>query len=201
MTGDYTRLVASRQTRMPFTHAGRTAYRASRAGSHYTGAVALWHVETVVRMTARASAAVFAGALVCFALANPNSPAKLLPAVRLMAAFLLVHTIHFAAVLWLAWWTAGHNIEERGGWPLMLAVATVFYGAAFTILRRWNQLRSGRVLHGRQRLAVTSGVAFIAALFLNSYVSRAVSTPIFWLPAISIAAAGVLYLARMDVRR
>lgn len=163
----------------------------------YATRVEQTHVEVIVRLTARISAAAFAAALIVFAAGARNRRPGKRAAVRLLAAFILAHTIHFGAVLWLAVATAGENIRARGGWIFMLTVAVLFYLSAFSILRDWTRLGAGRASARGQRLAAHAGVVFIALIFLNSYGARAGRMPLFWLPTILIAAAVVTYFKRM----
>jgi multisubunit Na+/H+ antiporter MnhB subunit len=122
-------------------------------------------VELIVRLTARVSAAAFAAALILFALGHRHRRRGVRYGVRLFVAFILAHTIHFSAVAWLAMLTAGENIRRRGGWAVVLAVAVLFYLAAFGILRAWRKIGSARLLSRNDRLVTDVGVAFIAFVF------------------------------------
>ena len=111
--------------------------------------------------------------------------------------FVLAHTIHFAAIVWLAVLTAGANIQERDGWTVVLTVAALFYVAAFLIVRAWRAIDSGRVLPRRDRLAANAGITLIAVAFLNSYLARAADKPLYWLPALCMVASVAVYFVRM----
>jgi len=153
-------------------------------------------IEWLVRLTARVSGTAFAVALLVFALGDRR---RLTPPLssRLFALFIVAHTIHFGAVGWLAVLSAGENIRARGGWIVVLAVALLFYLAAFGILLVWRDDASGRARPGVQRLAAHVSVAFIAVVFLNSYLGRVESRPVYWLPVIGMVVVVALYFWRV----
>ena len=151
-------------------------------------------VELIVRVTARISAALFAAALISFAAAARRHQGRG-PRIRLFIAFLLAHSIHFGAVMWLAALTAGENIRARGGWILVLTVAALFYLAAFSILRAWSRPAAGRAPSRVERLSAHAGVAFVALIFLNSYAARAGRMPVYWVPTILLLAVVVAYFS------
>lgn len=158
-------------------------------------------VELIVRWTARVSAATFAAALLLFVAGRPVRR-PLARGTRLFAGFIIVHTIHFATVAWLAVVTAGANIRDRDGWAVVVTVAVVFYTAAFVVLRSWRNTAKGRASPRGLHVSARVGVVVIGAVFLNSYVGRALHTPVYWLPAAGLAAAVALYIVRargMDV--
>lgn len=148
----------------------------------------------MVRVTARISASAFVAALIVFAIRGGNS-VRVTHALRFFGAFVLAHTIHFGAVVWLAVITASENIRARGGWPLMLLIATLFYLACFAILRAWTYLAVRRALSRGHWSAAHAGVVLIALIFLNSYVARVGAMPIYWVPALVMIAAVIAYLS------
>ena len=150
----------------------------------------------IVRLTARASAAAFVGALLIFAASAPHRQRSLRASIRMFGAFVLLHSIHFGAVLALARATASATIDDRGGWPPVLAGAAIFYLAVAGIARAWRRLDTGRPLSGLQRLAANVAVVFIAAAFLNSYMSRVGELPVYWAPAALMATVAGIYLLR-----
>jgi hypothetical protein len=152
-------------------------------------------IELLVRVTARLSAAAFAAALIVFA-SRGFHRRRVHRAVHFLVAFILAHTIHFLAVVWLAVATQGENIQVRGGWVAALIVAGLFYASAFAVMRAWNGLASGRALSSGERLAAYGCVAVIALVFLNSYVARVASLPIYWLPTIGMIAIVIDYFVR-----
>ncbi len=153
-------------------------------------------VRLLVRVTARLSAIGFLAALGLFAARFPARPLKVGGAIRLLTSFLVVHTIHFGAVAWLALLTAGENIRERSGWPVVMAVAAAFYLSAFGILRMWRGVAVARLVSGREQLAAGIGVLFIAAIFLNSYAARVGTMPVYWLWIVGLVCAVTAYMAR-----
>lgn len=148
----------------------------------------------MVRVTARISAAAFVAALIAFSIRRGN-PVRVSHAIRLFIAFVLAHTIHFGAVVWLAVITAGQNIRARGGWTLMLLVAALFYLVSFTILRAWTYLAGRRAMSRGHWGAAHAGVVLIALVFLNSYAARVGTMPNYWVPALVMIAAVIAYLA------
>jgi hypothetical protein len=150
-------------------------------------------VELIVRWTARASAATFAAALLLFA-AGRRVRRPLARGTRLFAGFIAVHTIHFATVAWLAVVSLGANIRERDGWAVVVTVALLFYTAAFVVLRAWRDAARGRSSPRGLDLSARVGVVVIGAVFLNSYVGRAVHAPVYWLPAAGLGAALALHI-------
>ena len=142
-------------------------------------------VESIVRLTARLSAAMFAAALLVFATGYPHAPRRLHLGTRLFADFIAAHTIHFATVAWLAAVTAGANIRERDGWAVVLTVAVLFFAAAFLVVRAWSAVAKGQPAR-RLFLPANLAVGAIAAAFLNSYVARVGLMPIYWLPIVGV---------------
>jgi hypothetical protein len=153
------------------------------------------HIETIVRSTVRISGLMFVAALTLYAAAGARRR-WIRHAVRALAAFIAAHTIHFGAVVWLAVVTAGTNIDERGGWGLMLLVAVLFYSSAFGVLGTWREVAAGRQPTAPSVAAARFGVLFIAAIFLNSYFARVEGMPIYWLAATAMIAAVGLYFLR-----
>ena len=153
-------------------------------------------IETIVRSTVRISALAFAVSLTLFAAAGAHRRRWVFHAVRVFAAFIVAHTIHFGAVVWLATATASANIDARGGWALMITVAVLFYAAAFAILRTWREIAAGRQPTAPAWFGSRLGVLFIAAVFLNSYLARAERMPIYWLAVTAMIATVVFYILR-----
>jgi hypothetical protein len=154
-------------------------------------------VELVVRLTARVSAAAFAAALILFAVGHRRRQRGVRYGIRLFIGFIVAHTIHFSAVAWLAVLTAGENIRMRDGWAVVLTVAVLFYLAAFGILRAWRVLGAGRTWSWGDRLTAHAGITLIALVFLNSYLGRVGTMPVYWLPAVGLIASVVLYFVQM----
>ena len=145
------------------------------------------------------SAAAFATALLLFSFSTGPHPRRMRRALQLLWAFVAVHTIHFGFVVWLAAVTNGANIDDRGGWTLMVVVAALFYGSSFAVLRLWHDVDSHRRAASDARTGAYAGVAFIAVVFLNSYLARARDMPIYGLAAIGMIAVVALYFVRARV--
>lgn len=86
--------------------------------------------ETAVRLTARASALLFSAAQVAPHLGTEAARGS---ASSLYRAFLVAHTLHFAAVTRYAVLTGGRSLfpggrglQEVGGWPVMAGIFAVF---------------------------------------------------------------------------
>jgi hypothetical protein len=153
-------------------------------------------IESIVRLTARLSAAVFAAALIVSAAGNQHDRRRLYFGTRLFAAFIAAHTIHFLTVGWLAVVTAGGNIRERDGWAVAVTVALLFYIAVFFVLRAWGDAAVGRSSSRTLRVTAEAALVAIAAVFLNSYVGRAVRMPVYWLPVLGLVGIVALYFVR-----
>lgn len=153
-------------------------------------------VRLVVRVTARLSAIAFLVALGLFAVQYHATPRRTGGPIRLFVSFIVLHTIHFSAVVWLAVLTAGENIRERDGWPVVMVVAAAFYLSAFGILRVWRGVGSARVVSRRELLTAHLAVLLIAAIFVNSYVSRVKTTPVYWLWIAGMVLVVIAYLLR-----
>ncbi len=136
-------------------------------------AVALW-----VRITARVSAFVFFAALAAAA-ANRRTPIRARAPERLLVAFLVLHTIHFGTVVALAAASTGENIHVRGGWPLNLTLAAVFYLGWFVIWRVWRDRARGIVVRRRLSILADAGAVAIATVFLQNFASYAAAAPAF----------------------
>jgi hypothetical protein len=152
-------------------------------------------IELFVRLTARVSAAAFGLALLLFSF-SALRPRRVRHALWFLSAFIVVHTIHFGTVGWLAAVTDGSNIQARGGWPVAAAVAGLFYLSAFALLRLWRDVGSGRGVTSGERLLAHASVAVIALVFLNSYVARVETMPVYWLPTIGMVAVVSAYFVR-----
>jgi hypothetical protein len=144
-------------------------------------------LRELARITARLSATLFVAALFAFAARR-----RILPrvAVRLFAAFLAAHAVHFSIVLLLAYVTGGANFRSRGGYPLTIAVGLLFAaGAVAGILRlRANEPTRALCLAGRL------GIGFIWFAFTETYASRAFVSPIFAAPTVVLIAALLAFL-------
>ena len=139
------------------------------------------------RLTARLSATLFVAALFAFAGGRRVSPGV---AVRLFAAFLAAHAVHFSIVLLLAYATGGANFRSRGGYPLTIAVGLLFAAGAVAGILRLRATEPTRAL----RLAGGLGIGFIWFAFTETSASRAFVSPMFAIPTVVLIAAFLAFL-------
>jgi cation transport ATPase len=149
-----------------------------------------------VRLTARLSATLFAAALILFAAGYPHDRQRQYYATRLFDGFIAAHTIHFATVAWLAVVTAGENIRQRDGWAAVTIVAVLFYASALLVRHAWNEVRRERSPSRTLRVIANVALTAIAAVFLNSYLSRVALMPVYWLPALGLVAIVALHFVK-----
>jgi hypothetical protein len=153
---------------------------------------------TAVHWTARASAVLFALALLAptLSLRRPLMP---------YVGFMLAHTIHFSFVVWLALVTGGarmfpggRDIADVGGWPAVFGVFTLFYVlASLGLLARHRGRNAGRALRLGGRFATT----FLGYMFVSTYVPLMTRSPWFAVPAALITAAVFADLLGERLRR
>ena len=177
---------------------------------------------TLVRATARVSAAVFAASLAAAARrlsvgdargqrGQTPSPRGLTPTgsrlhaarradIGAFAAFLAAHTIHFAAVLMLAAATGGENIRNAGGWLPTLAAAAAFYASCAVVLRGKLRQAARWTTTGTRRLDVAT-MAIVWLVFFQAYALRVFQSPWFAALAVVLAAAFALFAAAASRRQ
>ena len=144
-------------------------------------------LRELTRITARFSATLFAAALFAFAARRRVSAPV---ALRLFAAFLAAHAVHFSIVFLLAYATGGANFRARGGYPLTIAVGALFAAGAVAGFLRLRASEPARVL----RLAGALGIGFIWFAFTETYAGRALRAPLFAIPAVILTAAFLAFL-------
>lgn len=144
-------------------------------------------LRELARITARLSVTLFVAALFAVAARQRVSPRV---AVRVFAAFLVAHAVHFSIVLLLACATGGANLRARGGYPLTIAVGLLFGASAVAAILRLRAIEPTRAL----RLAGGLGIAFIWFAFTETYASRVFISLIFAIPTIALTAAFVAFL-------
>jgi energy-converting hydrogenase Eha subunit C len=144
-------------------------------------------LRELARITARLSATLFVASLFAFAARRRVSPRV---PVRLFAAFLASHGVHFSIVLLLAYVTGGANFRSRGGYPLTIAVGLLFAAGAVAWILRLRASEPTRAL----RLAGGLGIGFIWFAFTETYASRAFISPIFAIPTVVLIAAFLVFL-------
>ena len=144
-------------------------------------------LRELARITARISVTIFVAALFAFGARRRVSPRA---AVRLFAAFIAAHAIHFAVVLTLAYVTAGANMRARGGYALTIAVGVLFAAGAVAGFLRIRAAQPTRAL----RLAGLVGIGFCWFAFTTAYGSRVLDAPVFALPTVALIAALLAFL-------
>lgn len=145
-----------------------------------------------VVVTGRISAALFVVALLGAAVHRH--------ALKVWMAFLAIHTVHFAAVLWFAvanegrdLFPGGTSLVEAGGWPVVLGSAVLFYALALTVLLALRkERRAGRWLSWAGAAATT----LIGFEFLAVYVPLVPASPVFALSVAALVVALGFYLVR-----
>jgi uncharacterized membrane protein YeaQ/YmgE (transglycosylase-associated protein family) len=142
-----------------------------------------------VRLTARASALLFAAAQASQAMGSRAAVARR----PLYLGFMAAHTTHFAVVTRYAKTTGGRglfpggrNLHDVGGWPTVAAIYTLFAGMAGT---GWaagtpaGRNRRGLGIAGR----IATGV--IGAMFVGTYLGQLPRSTWNALPAAAVGAA------------
>jgi hypothetical protein len=184
--------------------ASRTGRTISGPGSSYKSPVddaSLALLLAFVRLTARASALIFAASLVAGAveLVAPHSEfARRGAGWKLLAALLVSHTIHFSLVLALAVATDGENVAGRGGWVLATSVGFAFYaaaGGALLLRRTAASARGVPQIAGETALCLVVGLAF-----LMTYLGGVARTPLYALMAALLAGAMLALVSAALVR-
>jgi hypothetical protein len=147
-------------------------------------------IRFCVRLTARASAVLFAsaGMLRAVELFRRSTPA--ISSRALLVGFLASHTVHFAFVLMLAAATRGANIAERHGWLANGVVGVLFYAGLIGMIVSRRPGRRDERLRPRLAFELVANL-LIAGGFLFAYVGRAVADP-FFVPWVALVVAGAL---------
>lgn len=125
-----------------------------------------------VRLTARASAVLFAAA--------QATSAPGLRATRasrpLYLAFMAAHAVHFTVVSRYAianggrdLFPGGRSMNDVGGWPTVLGIYTFFAGLALT---GWITGRPAVSSRPRMRVAGRAANGLIAAMFIGTYLGQ-----------------------------
>jgi hypothetical protein len=148
--------------------------------------------------TARMSAAAFVVALAAPAFSRAAARHRAL----LFALFAALHTVHFALVAFFATahpdasiFPGGRSAEDVGGWPAIAGIALLFHTlvalAAYGPFARRAALRAG----GR------FAVAFLAFMFVATYLPLTVRSPWYALGAALVAIAACVDLFGDRLRR
>ncbi|UVT15541.1 MAG: hypothetical protein H8K04_17320 [Nitrospira sp.] len=129
------------------------------------------HIDLAVHWSARLSALLFAVALALPALI----PRLSRHASALYFAFMMVHTVHFGFVVWMAHMTGGANmfpgdrsVADVGGWPTVFSIFAFFYALAFVGL---VARRAGPNVGHTLRLASRVTTTCLGLIFVGTYLS------------------------------
>lgn len=125
-----------------------------------------------VRLTARASAILFAAAQVTSALGLPTARASR----PLYLAFMAAHAMHFTVVSRYAianggrdLFPGGRSMNDVGGWPTVLGIYTFFAGLALT---GWITGRPAASSRPGMRVAGRAAKGLIGVMFVRTYLGQ-----------------------------
>ena len=173
----------------------------------------------LVRATARVSAVILAGNLLVAArrvgrvggpalrqaqgtpsLSRGERAALRTLDIRLFAAFIVSHTIHFVCVALLTIATAGANIDARAGYAPVIAIGVLFYVGCVVVMRAKLRQSLGWADARQRRIELWSLVAIWLAFF-QAYITRLLQSWLFSALAIALLYSMVLFLVRARERR
>jgi|KBSSwiStaDraftv2_1062776.scaffolds.fasta_scaffold1101855_2 hypothetical protein len=158
----------------------------------------------IVRVTARVSAVVFATSLLAAARRLGGGDTGMAAARRAdlaaFAAFVVMHTIHFAAVALLAVVTAGQNIRDAGGYTATAVGGLTFYAACAAVVLAKARGGSGWPSVAERRIEVWTSMG-LWLIFFQAYALRLGQSLLFVAMAIGLAAALGRFLARARAAR
>ena len=136
-----------------------------------------------VRLTARSSALLFAGAQATPALGSRAARASR----PLYLAFMAAHAAHFTAVSRYAVVTGGRGLfpggrsmHDVGGWPTVLGIYTLFSGLAFT---GWAAGTSEATSRPHLLAAGRAATGLIGAMFVGTYIGQLAQSARYAVPA------------------
>jgi hypothetical protein len=168
---------------------------------HQGQAASIAALYRTVRLTARGSGLLFAGAQATSALGPPAGRASR----PLYLGFLAVHAVHFVAVARYAVATSGRGLfpggrsmNEVGGWPTVLGIYALFAGLAVTGRPTAWPSRSQPPALRRSARAATG---IIATMFVGTYFGQLTRSGWYALPAAAIATATTANLLANRHRR
>lgn len=158
-------------------------------------------VYRAVRLTARTSALLFAGAQATSAF----GPRALPVSRRLYLAFMAAHAIHFTVVSTYAkinggrdLFPAGRSLNQAGGWPTVISIYTLFSSLALTGWAAGGPLATTHPKIGTIGRAATW---VIAAMFVGTYLGQLSRSPWYALPATVVAGAATANILSRQRRR
>jgi hypothetical protein len=120
---------------------------------------------------------------------------------RLWAAFIIVHTIHFAFVAWYVVANEGRGVfpnntslDDGGGWPLIFGSGTFFYGlVTIGLIERRAGERAGLV----RRMVSAIATTMLGLMFIATYWPPSGSGGFRAIPIIATSAALAVYLVSL----
>ncbi|WP_437915611.1 hypothetical protein WME73_10820 [Sorangium sp. So ce302] len=154
-----------------------------------------------VHWTARASALLFAAALVAPALFRSSGQRSQ----GFYLGFILAHTIHFMFVIGLVRATGGANmfpggrsVADVGGWPAVFGIFALFYALAFIA---FAARRMGTRARSTLRVAGRLSTLFLGYMFVSTYVPLVSRSRWYALPAAIVATAVLVDASGRRLRR
>jgi len=146
----------------------------------------------IVRLTARTSALLFAGAQTAPLAGRRGARVS----ETLYQGFMVAHVLHFAAVTRYAVMTGGHDLfpggrdlHDVGGWPTVAGIFTGFAGVA-TI--GWVGRPTTTRVSGWTRVAGAAARTFIGTMFTGTFTGQLSRSTWYAVPAAISGAATVL---------
>ena len=158
-------------------------------------------VYRAVRLTARTSALLFAGAQATSAFGPRAAPASR----RLYLAFMAAHAVHFTFVSTYAkinggrdLFPGGRSLNQAGGWPTVLSIYTLFSSLAVSGWAAGGPLATAHPKIGTIGHAATR---VIAAMFVGVYLGQVTRSPWYAVPATAVAGAATANILSQHRRR
>ena len=158
-------------------------------------------VYRAVRLTARTSALLFAGAQATSAFGPRAAPVSR----RLYLAFMAVHAVHFSVVSTYAkvnggrdLFPGGRSLGQAGGWPTVLSIYTLFSSLALT---GWAAGGPMATTHPKIGTIGHAATRVIAAMFVGVYLGQLTRSPWYALPATAVAGAATADILTQQRRR
>ena len=154
-----------------------------------------------VRLTARTSALLFAGAQATSALGPRAARASR----RLYLAFMAAHAVHFTVVARYArvnggrdLFPGGRSMNEVGGWPTVVGIYSFFAGLAVTGWATGAPRATGQPL---MRAIGQAATWVMAAMFVGVYLGQLPRSRWYALPATAVAGAAIANVVARRLRR
>ncbi len=158
-------------------------------------------VYRAVRLTARTSALLFAGAQITSALGPRTGPAPRL----LYLAFMAAHAVHLTVVARYAvvnrgrdLFPGGRSLEDAGGWPTVAAIYSVFAGLAVT---GWATGTPRAASRRTTRIVGQTATWLMAGMFVEVYLGQLPRSRWYAVPATAMAGAVTANVVSQRLRR